>query len=255
MRVLIALLATLALAAAASNSQQRIVGGSVTTINQYPEIAALLFSWGTSGHVQDCGGTILNLRSILTAAHCTIGHPAHRWQTRVGSTFSNWGGVVHASSLIINHPQYNTITFDNDISMIRTSANIAFNNAVQPGSIAGANYFLADNQVVWAAGWGIQQIGGPLSDQLRHVQIWTVNQAVCRTRYAAVGVTITDNMLCSGWLDVGGRDQCQGDSGGPLYHNRVVVGVCSFGFGCAMAHFPGINARVTRYTQWIQNNA
>lgn len=59
-------------------------------------------------------------------------------------------------------------------------------------------------------------------------------------------------MLCSGWLDVGGRDQCQGDSGGPLIHNNVVVGVCSWGHSCAQPRYPGVNTRVSRYTAWIQ---
>jgi trypsin len=94
-----------------------------------------------------------------------------------------------------------------------------------------------------------------VSEQLRHVQIWTVNQEVCSSRYAVILRTITDNMLCSGYLDVGGRDQCQGDSGGPLYHNRVVVGVCSWGYGCASARFPGVNARVSRFASWIVANA
>ncbi|XP_047999851.1 trypsin, alkaline C-like [Leguminivora glycinivorella] len=62
-------------------------------------------------------------------------------------------------------------------------------------------------------------------------------------------------MLCSGWLDVGGRDQCQGDSGGPLIHNGVVIGVCSWGEQCALPRYPGVNARVSRYTSWIQSNA
>ncbi|GBP49563.1 Trypsin CFT-1 [Eumeta japonica] len=89
-------------------------------------------------------------------------------------------------------------------------------------------------------------------EQLRHVQIWTINQNTCRSRYAERGWAITDNMLCSGWLDVGGRDQCSQDSGGPLLHNNVVVGVCSFGIECAHPRFPGVNARVSRYTAWIQ---
>lgn len=100
----------------------------------------------------------------------------------------------------------------------------------------------------------IFQIFQPTSEQLRHVQIWTVNQAVCRSRYARIGA-ITDNMLCSGWLDVGGRDQCQGDSGGPLLHNNVIVGVSSWGQGCADKNFPGVNTRVSRYSSWIQSNS
>jgi trypsin len=96
---------------------------------------------------------------------------------------------------------------------------------------------------------------GPPVEQLRHVQIWTVNQAICRNNYASIGDTITDNMLCAGWLNVGGRDQCQGDSGGPLYHNRVVVGLSSFGEECGLPEFPGVNTRLSRYTSWIQDNA
>lgn len=92
------------------------------------------------------------------------------------------------------------------------------------------------------------QSGGPVSETLQHVQVWTVNQNTCRQRYGSV---LTDRMLCSGWLDVGGRDQCQGDSGGPLIHNGVIVGVCSWGAGCALAYYPGVNARVSSFTNWI----
>ena len=95
------------------------------------------------------------------------------------------------------------------------------------------------------------QEGGSSSEQLRHVQIYSINQAICRSRYP----NLTDNMLCSGVLDVGGRDQCTQDSGGPLYHNGVQVGVCSFGTGCARPQFPGVNARVSRFSAWISSNA
>ncbi|KAJ0182338.1 hypothetical protein K1T71_001707 [Dendrolimus kikuchii] len=255
MRTILVLALILAAVTAAPSNPQKIVGGSVTTINQYPEIVALLYSLLGAFFSQACGGTILNNRSILTAAHCPVGDPASRWRVRVGSTFASSGGTVINFASIIIHPNYNRNTLDNDIAVMRTSSAIGFNNNARPGSIAGSNYNLGDNQVVWAAGWGTTSAGGSASEQLRHVQIWTVNQAVCRSRYAAVSMTVTDNMLCSGWLDVGGRDQCQGDSGGPLYHNRVVVGVCSWGRGCAQAQFPGVNARVSRYTSWIQANA
>ncbi|XP_053621226.1 trypsin CFT-1 [Plodia interpunctella] len=235
---------------------QRIVGGTVTDISQWPEMAALLFSWGTTGHRQSCGGTILNQRSILSAAHCFVGHATARWQVRLGSTNANSGGSVFTTQQLINHPQYNSpARYDNDVAILRVVGTINYGNNIRAGSIAGANYNLGDNQVVWATGWGTTSAGGSLSEQLRQVQIWAVNQNTCRTRYASAGWTITDNMLCSGWLDVGGRDQCQGDSGGPLFHNRIVVGVCSWGLGCADSFYPGVNARVSRYTAWIQANA
>ncbi|CAH0405210.1 unnamed protein product [Chilo suppressalis] len=256
MRILVGIVLFLALTAdAAVTRDQRIAGGSVTTITNYPEMVSLLYSAGSSNHRQECVGTILTNRAILTAGHCTYGYTPAMWRSRVGSTHANSGGVVHNSARIINHPNYNVFTIDNDIAIIHTSSQIHFTNVIRAANIAGSNYFLGDNQVVWAAGWGFTQTNGNPSEQLRHVQIWVVNQAVCRSRYAELSVLITDNMLCSGWLDVGGRDQCTMDSGGPLYHNGVVVGVCSFGFACGHPRFPGVNARVSRYTAWIQNNA
>ncbi|XP_021196272.3 trypsin CFT-1-like isoform X2 [Helicoverpa armigera] len=234
---------------------QRIVGGSLATINQYPSIAALLYSSNWITYSQSCGGTILNNRAILTAAHCTNGDAAGRWRIRLGSTWANSGGIVHNVTQNIVHPSYNSRTMDNDIAVLRSTTLFTFNNNVRAASIASANYNLADNQAVWAAGWGTTFSGATAgSEQLRHVQLVTINQNTCRNNYATRGYTITDNMLCSGWIG-GGRDQCQGDSGGPLYHNGIVVGVCSFGIGCAEAQFPGVNARVSRYTAWISSIA
>ncbi|XP_031768972.2 transmembrane protease serine 9-like [Galleria mellonella] len=240
---------------AAPKNPQRIVGGSVTTIGQYPEMASMLINWSGSIFSQACGGSIINARSILSAAHCFFGDVASRWRVRVGSIHANSGGVVHELNLIILHENYITSTLDNDIAILRTSTYIVYNNIVRPAVIAGTAYNLYDNSVVWAVGWGSTSVGGTLSEELRHVQIWSINQATCRNIYSEIGLTVTDNMLCSGWLDVGGRDQCQGDSGGPLFHDRVVVGICSLGHQCALARYPGVNTRVSRYTRWIQANA
>ncbi|KAJ8736116.1 hypothetical protein PYW08_006772 [Mythimna loreyi] len=254
MRLLALLALCFAAVAAVPSNPQRIVGGSPTTISRYPSMAALLFSFSGSFFSQMCGGTILNNRAILTATHCTIGDPASRWRIRVGSTHAHSGGVVHNVNQIINHPQYNGNTYDNDIAVLRSASTFTFNVRVRAAPIAGSNYNLADNQPVWATGWGLMNVGSVPSEELRHVELRTINQATCRNNYATRGIAITDNMLCSGW-PTGGRDQCQGDSGGPLYHNGNVVGVCSFGIGCAQAQFPGVNARVSRYASWITSNA
>uniref|UniRef100_A0A2A4K6W3 Peptidase S1 domain-containing protein n=1 Tax=Heliothis virescens TaxID=7102 RepID=A0A2A4K6W3_HELVI len=241
---------------AVPSAPQRIIGGSATTIDNYPSIVALLYSVSNNNFRQSCGGTILNNRSILTAAHCPFRDSVFRWRVRAGSSFAHREGHTLAFSTFIFHPNFNANTLDADIAIMRTSTIIPLSNLIQPGSIAGSNYNVADTQVVWAAGWGVTSPNGwSGAEQLRHVQIYTINQNICRQRYAAVSRTITDNMLCSGVLDVGGRDQCAGDSGGPLYHNNVVVGVCSFGISCAHHLYPGVNVRVSRFTSWVQANA
>ncbi|KAG6458173.1 trypsin, alkaline B-like [Manduca sexta] len=258
MKTLIAFLALGFVAVMAGPSvPQRIVGGSVTTINNYPTIVALLRTRDWSQWFQSCGGSIINSRHILTAAHCPHGHAVGIWRVRVGSTWANSGGVVHNVDRHTIHPQYNDRNLDNDIAILRLASTIAFNQNARAGDFAGPNYHVADNQVLWVAGWGLTQYRGNPSEQLRHVEVRSINLEVCRDRYrrAFPPRTVTDNMLCSGILDVGGRDACQGDSGGPVYHNGVIAGITSWGERCADRRFPGVNVRVQRYPVWIRNNS
>lgn len=94
---------------------------------------------------------------------------------------------------------------------------------------------------------------GPVSHILRDVSVYTVNNRLCAERYSGLGlpITVTPNMICSGVLDVGGRDACHGDSGGPMYLSNVVVGIISGGYSCANCTFPGISTAVASYTDWI----
>lgn len=232
---------------------QRIVGGSVTTIEKWPFAAALLYSPNFLLYSQSCGGTIITNRDILSAMHCFINDNTLNWRARVGSTNAHSGGVIHKFGVFLVHQDFNRSTNDNDIIVLRTVNNIVYNQYTQPARIAGLGYVLEDQQAVWAIGWGSISVNGPLSEQLREVQIWSINQSICKNRYAEIGLTITDNMLCSGHLDVGGRDQCQGDSGGPLIHNNIVVGVCSWGYQCALPRYPGVNTRVSNYNTWIRS--
>ncbi|CAH2267892.1 trypsin, alkaline B-like [Pararge aegeria] len=253
MRVLLLLLLGVVAATAAST---RIIGGSNVEISQYPYVAALLYSRTGSGtFYQTCGGILITNRCILSVAHCSFGHPPTKWRARVGSTRSSTGGRVYNFNRITTHPSFNAFTHDNDVALLHTGVNIAIGGNIQLAQIAGANYNVLDNSPVWSVGWGLVSWGGLPSDQLRHVQIWSVNLATCRQRYAGSGRNVTDNMMCSGWLDIGGRDSCTGDEGGPLVHNGVVVGMPSWAYMCGTARYPRVNTRISRFINWILQNA
>ena len=44
----------------------------------------------------------------------------------------------------------------------------------------------------------------------------------------------------------------QGDSGGPIILDGVVIGVVSYGHGCANDNVPGVYTRVSAFQSWLE---
>ncbi|KAI5644999.1 trypsin domain-containing protein [Phthorimaea operculella] len=243
----------------ARNGEQRIVGGEVTTIDKHPYIAALLLKNSQEIFRQSCGGSILNERTILTAAHCFIlgNNDPDKWRVRVGSSFRHSGGVVHNVARIINHPEYDTSGYDYDISVLHLASSMVFNDVVQAALIAGPNYIPPDNDPISVSGWGYTAEDWLPSSQLKHVELRVANQQACE-QFFLEGV-ITPNMLCLS-ADKPGQSTCTKDSGGPNIHhmgtNNIVVGVVSFKQGpCgASDQVPSVSMRVSSFSDWIVAN-
>jgi len=61
-------------------------------------------------------------------------------------------------------------------------------------------------------------------------------------------IDITKDMICASGP---GRDACTFDSGGPLVSDGKLVGIVSFGRGCASPDYPGVYVNVAKYKPWI----
>jgi len=218
------------------------VGGSQATRGEFPWIVSLR----VGSHI--CGGTIVNANWIVTAAHCSD-YAASRYTVVAGehNQNSNEGSEQSRTvSQVLRHPNYNANTFANDIALMRLSTPLNFDTYVQPANIPSASFSPAANLVV--AGWGTTSSGGSLSSILLKVTVPLVSTAVCQQAY---GSDIRAGMLCAG---TGGRDSCQGDSGGPLHSGNTLVGVVSWGYGCAVAGYPGVYTSVPYFSSWINQN-
>ncbi|XP_037084951.1 trypsin-1-like [Pollicipes pollicipes] len=236
------------------NRASRIVGGVQTEVNEYPWQAGLVSPGGTRTY---CGGTVINNRYVLTAAHCTSGDSASQVQVllrehRIGASD---GELRFSVSRIIQHPNYRSPSRSGyDFSLLRLTQTINFaslNNRVAPACLPSSGAFVNVDAVV--SGWGTTSSGGSQATALREVTVRTQSNNQCRQAYS----TINDSMLCAG-VSGGGKDSCQGDSGGPLVTpvggRYNLIGVVSWGRGCALANYPGVYARVTSVTSWIQQN-
>ena len=91
-------------------------------------------------------------------------------------------------------------------------------------------------------GFGTTETGN-VSSKLLHVNVNYVKQSTCNSN-ASYGGSINDSMMCASDTN---QDSCQGDSGGPLFDsdNNALVGVTSWGYGCADADYPGVYARIS----------
>jgi trypsin len=259
-------------AGAGADVQPRVVGGSYTNISAYPWQAALVYNpskvGGNAANRQICGGSLIAPQIVITAAHCVFDTDPDCGILCLNDPGGD--GTVKADAndfdVVLGRTTLST-TEGAEVTLKAISYDAGFApgpDGVGPNDAA----FLVLNSpsgqpqiklagpsetAIWTvgsptqvSGYGATSQGGSASNTLKVATVPILPDSNCSNPYGSTYVP--SSMVCAGYL-AGGTDSCNGDSGGPLQAPAVggifrLVGVVSFGDGCAQPGFPGVYSRV-----------
>lgn len=189
---------------------------------------------------------------VISAAHCTYGIQKNTLSVRAGSTKRTSGGIEISVDSFVNHPEFNPTTLDYDFSILFLASALPFGSNIAQIPLASQDNNVRAYDHALVSGWGTLGNGGSSPDRLQYVSVPLTEQEECTEAYKDYN-EVTDRMICAGVIGVGGKDACQGDSGGPLVVDSVLVGIVSWGHGCAEPNFPGVYSKVSAVRDWIDS--
>ncbi|CAF4633131.1 unnamed protein product, partial [Rotaria sp. Silwood2] len=156
----------------------RIVGGE--------SASSATWGWAVSISIAGrylCGGSIISISWVITAAHCAEDFIASQFIIYAGSNTRFSGTQTRTVSNVIVHSQYNSITYENDIALLHLSSPLTMSDpyvsliclpSISQAILSAGEWPSAGTNVV-AVGWGTLWEGGSVSSTLQQVTLQTVD--------------------------------------------------------------------------------
>ncbi|XP_053699306.1 trypsin alpha-3-like [Sabethes cyaneus] len=238
-----------------ADNSARLSGGVTTFTGQYPAVVSI-----DSPYILHCGGTIVDLQHVLTAASCVM-HPTTfslvnpHWLRVIAGDLNlvpaSYHREVRNVSRLFVHPNYNNETNNNDLAVLRLSRPFPeFHNTIEPAILA-TRAFTYGTQCRYV-GWGTTTSGptAAINPTQRSINVPIIAAVECNVP-TVHNFRVLPAMICAGSLTATPDTTCQGNVGGGLYCNEQLAGVLIFGLACGSANQPGVYTDVRQYRQWI----
>ncbi|GJQ69111.1 hypothetical protein Trydic_g6274 [Trypoxylus dichotomus] len=246
-------------------SYGKIVGGRDVGKYIYPWFVAL-----TRDDSPRCGGTLITMRCILTAAHCfkpffkSVSYGYMTLEEAFKPTFGVYNSCrpettqkVFEVEKVFLHEGFEKEDPYYDIALIRLKENAegfhptclplkAFDSSTRPhaGHITGLG------KKKWRAPQG--------TCTLQEATVKIYDDDTCRNIINSSGGKgeLFIHAFCAGYLE-GGIDACTGDSGGPLLYNSnfgyTLLGITATGYECAKPNKLGFYTDVSHFLDWVRS--
>ncbi|XP_055930663.1 serine proteinase stubble-like isoform X1 [Argiope bruennichi] len=239
----------------------KIVGGENANFGEQPWQAAIVKQSFLYRKIS-CGGALINRQWVVTAAHCVARTQTSNLRVRLGEhdikqTTEKYPHEEMAVRRKVVNPGYNPSNYQHDIALLQLQRPVRFRRHLIPVCLPqyGEDF---SGQRATVTGWGRTRYGVRDSPGiLQKVELQVIDHSECQEWYQSIGrkETIFPTMVCAGYKE-GGKDSCQGDSGGPLTAVKngrsTLVGLVSWGVGCARPKLPGVYTKVSEYVDWIE---
>lgn len=269
-----------------------IIGGSDTKRGEFPFIAALGYRETPSDPVKFyCGGTLINRRYVVTAAHCHHRSDPQKQIKQVVLGDHKLGQDPDCPGCAKNqvfeigpedvtvHPDWNrgrAVKDGNDIALIRlpraaTTIEQDPKVRVLPACVRwNRDISVAPQNDHFVVGWGRtnndetdlgnQTTVGAFSSILQKLKVPVFSAQFCIKQYPLFRQIHKERHLCAGGEK--GKDSCAGDSGGPLVARRAqdiqapmyLRGIVSFGTRNCGLGLPGVYTKLDYYISWIKES-